>query len=580
MEIVDKIKQTVSIVEVASLYTTLKKRGSKYVGLCPFHSEKDPSFNVDEEKQLYHCFGCGRGGDVFTLVMEKEQLSFPEAVRFLAQRYNIPLPPRKSSSPQRQKLEEKLYRINELALGYFRKNLYSTPEGQKALAYLKKRGLTRETIDYFKLGYALHSWDRLISFFRQKKVPENLLEKAGLVLKKTPENRYYDRFRGRIIFPIFNLTGQVLGFGGRTIFDESPKYLNSPDTPIYTKGQWLYGLNFNKEAIREAREIILVEGYTDFLALYQAGFKNVVASLGTSLTPAQTSLAHRFAPQLTVCYDGDAAGQKAALRAVSLGLAQGLRVGVILLPEEADPDTYIHRYGREQFKKIYQQKEFGFKFLVRYMARGRNLDLPEEKAALAREIAAEIARIPDPLIRSEYIKKASEFLNLEETLFRSLFKREATATPQARKQIFLTAEKRFLQIIFTNPEVAEEILEQINLDYFSGLKSEPVVKFILEKLAENKPPEYHEIKSSLPTEIFSALSAILLEPCPPGSSAEAVNCLLSLRKFSLAKEIKKLKTQILQLEKAGQTEAIIPLLVELQEKKKLQSELLNQESML
>ncbi|RLE00954.1 MAG: DNA primase, partial [Candidatus Aminicenantes bacterium] len=321
MEIVDKIKQTVSIVEVASLYTTLKKRGSKYVGLCPFHSEKEPSFNVDEEKQLYHCFGCGRGGDIFTLVMEKEQLSFPEAVRFLARRYNIPLPSPKSASRQQQKLEEKLYRINELALGYFRKNLYSTSEGQKALAYLKKRGLTKETIDYFKLGYALHSWEALIAFFRTKKIPESLLEKAGLVLKKSQENRYYDRFRGRIIFPIFNLTGQVLGFGGRTIFDESPKYLNSPDTPIYTKGQWLYGLNFNKNAIREAREIILVEGYTDFLALYQAGFKNVVASLGTSLTPAQTSLAHRFAPQLTVCYDGDAAGQKAALRAVSLGLS-------------------------------------------------------------------------------------------------------------------------------------------------------------------------------------------------------------------------------------------------------------------
>jgi len=580
MEIVDKIKQTVSIVDVASLYTNLKKRGSKYVGLCPFHSEKEPSFNVDEEKQLYHCFGCGRGGDIFTLVMEKEQLSFPEAVRFLARRYNIPLPSPKSASRQQQKLEEKLYRINELALGYFRKNLYSTSEGQKALAYLKKRGLTKETIDYFKLGYALHSWEALIAFFRTKKILESLLEKAGLVLKKSQENRYYDRFRGRIIFPIFNLTGQVLGFGGRTIFDESPKYLNSPDTPIYTKGQWLYGLNFNKNAIREAREIILVEGYTDFLALYQAGFKNVVASLGTSLTPAQTSLAHRFAPQLTVCYDGDAAGQKAALRAVSLGLSQGLRVAVILLPEDTDPDTYLQRYGHQQFRRLYEQKEFGFKFLVKYRAQGRNLNLPEEKASLAREIAAEIARIPDPLIQSEYIKKASELLNLEETLFRSLFKKETAPSPRSSQQLFLTAEKRLLQIIFTNPEVAPEILEQISLDDFTGLKSQPVIKFILEKLDQRKAPVYHEIKSSLPPEIFSALSAILQETSPPGDRQEALDCLLCLRKHSLEKQIKELKTQIVKLEKTGQKEAITPLLAELQEKKKLQSELLNQESML
>lgn len=580
MNIVDKIKEVVSIVEVASLYTTLKKRGSKYVGLCPFHSEKDPSFNVDEDKQLYHCFGCGRGGDVFTLVMEKEQLSFPEAVRFIAHKYNIPLPSPKSPSSQYQKLEEKLYRINELALGYFRKNLYSHPEGKKALIYLKNRGLTQETIDHFKLGYAPHRWDGIISFFRQKKIPENLVEKAGLILKKNTENKYYDRFRGRIIFPIFNLTGQVLGFGGRTIFKETPKYLNSPDTSIYSKGQWLYGLNFNKEAIRQAKEIILVEGYTDFLALFQAGFKNVVASLGTSLTPAQVSLAHRFAPLLTVCYDGDAAGVKAALRAVSLGLSQGLRVEIILLPPEFDPDSYLKQHGKDKFKELYHRKEFGFRFLVKHLAQRYNLNLPEEKASLAREIANEIANIPDPLIQSEYIKKASEYLRIEESLFRSLFKKESRLKPPSKSELFLNAEKRLLQIIFSNPIVAEKILKEIRIDELKGLKSQPVFKFIKQKLKEHKLPDYHEIKSSLPADAFSALSNTLLEAYPPGDLPEAFDCLLSLKKIALDKEIKELKNQISQLEKQGQADDLNQLLAKLQEKKKLQSKLMNRESML
>ncbi|OQX55079.1 MAG: DNA primase [Candidatus Aminicenantes bacterium 4484_214] len=580
MEIVDKIKQIVNIVDVASLYTSLKKRGNKYIGLCPFHSEKDPSFNVDEDKQLYHCFGCGRGGDVFTLVMEKEQLSFPEAVRFLAHKYNIPLPSPKASTSGRQKLEEKLYHINALALGYFRQSLYSHPEGKKALAYLKKRGLSQKTIDHFKLGYAPHGWEGIISFFRQQKIPDNLVEKAGLILKKTAENKYYDRFRGRIIFPIFNLTGQVLGFGGRTIFDESPKYLNSPDSPIFIKGQWLYGLNFNKEAIRQAKEVILVEGYTDFLSLYQAGFKNVVASLGTSLTPTQTSLAHRFAPQLTVCYDGDPAGRKAAWRAVSLGLAQGLRVEVILLPQECDPDSYIKQHGANKFKELYQNKEFGFRFLVHHLAQRYNSTLPEEKAALAREVAAEIAKIPDPLIQSEYIRKASEYLNVEEALFRSLFKKEAPTSSPRKSEVFLPAEKRLLQIIFSTPNIAAEVLEQINPAELTGLKSQVIFKFIKEKITAKKLPAYHEIKSSLPAGVFSALSTTLLEPGPPGSLSEAVGCLLSLKKLSLDKEIRELQNKISELEKTGQLNQLNQLLLQLQEKKKLQSKLINQESML
>ncbi len=271
MEIIDQVRQASSIVEIASQYTTLQRRGRKCVGLCPFHTEKTPSFTVDEEKQLYHCFGCGVGGDVFSLVMEKENLTFPEALKNLAERYHVPLPAQQRVHPEVLKLEEKLFKTNELALGLFRKNLFGTEEGKKALDYLKKRGLSDETIQTLKIGYALNAWTALIEFFRSKDVPVTLLEKAGLALPGSRPGEYHDRFRGRVIFPIFSLTGQVVAFGGRTVIDAEPKYLNSPDTPLYSKGKLLYGLNFTKDAIREAGEVILVEGYTDFSSLYQAG---------------------------------------------------------------------------------------------------------------------------------------------------------------------------------------------------------------------------------------------------------------------------------------------------------------------
>ena len=265
MEVIDQIKHTASIVEIASQYTTMRLRGKKHVGLCPFHSEKTPSFTVDEEKQLFHCFGCGTGGDIFTLVMEKENLSFPEAIRYLAEKYNIQLPEKKSFSPQMQKLEEGLYKISEDALAFFRRNLFKTKEGEKALEYLRKRKVSDETIQQLKIGYALDSWDSLLNAFKRKGYSPGLLEKAGLVLRRTNKEGHYDRFRGRIIFPIFKLSGKVVAFGGRSLIGQEPKYLNSPDTPIYTKGMLLYGLNFSREAAREKEEIILVEGYTDFL---------------------------------------------------------------------------------------------------------------------------------------------------------------------------------------------------------------------------------------------------------------------------------------------------------------------------
>ncbi|MDD8031261.1 MAG: DNA primase, partial [Acidobacteriota bacterium] len=378
MEITEKIKASASIVEIASQYTNLKKRGKKWVGLCPFHSEKDPSFTVDEEKQLFHCFGCGIGGDLFSLVMEKENLTFPEAVKFLAGKYHIPLPePRQAY--QKSRLEEKIFEINERALSYFRNNLFKTPEGKKALEYLKGRQFSEETIKKLKLGYALNSWDNLYETFRQKYSPQDL-EKAGLIVRGQRPGEYRDRFRGRIIFPIFSLTGKVVAFGGRTVFEAQPKYLNSPETQTFAKGNILYGLNLTRDNIKKEGEMILVEGYADFAALYQAGIQNIAASMGTSLTPQQATQILRYAPRVIINYDGDEAGVRAALRAVPICLEKGLQVKILILPYDLDPDAFLKKYGPEKYLNLANRSQDGFRFLIQQYSRGADLNIPEEKS--------------------------------------------------------------------------------------------------------------------------------------------------------------------------------------------------------
>ncbi len=435
MEIIDQIRQVASIVDIASQYTTLIKRGQKYVGLCPFHSEKTPSFTVDNDKQLYHCFGCGAGGDIFTLVMEKENLGFPEALRYLAKKYNIRLPDKKKFSSQKLKLEEMLYKISENALAFFKKNLFNTKEGQKALGYLEKRKISEEIIQKLKIGYAMNSWDALLSYFQGKNISPGVLEKAGLVLRRQKKEGYYDRFRGRIIFPIFTETGKVVAFGGRTIIKAELKYLNSPDTLIYTKGKLLYGINFCKESIREKGEVILVEGYTDFLSLYQAGITNCAASLGTSLTTHQVSIARNFAPRMIISYDGDDAGTKASVRGISLCFERGVQIKVLTLPDGMDPDSFIRKSGVDKFKSLVQNSTGGLKFLINTLIRKTNLEIPEEKAKVVNHVLTEIEKIANPFIRSEYLKKTSEHLSINEEDLRAMIRQKSKGGENRNKRL-------------------------------------------------------------------------------------------------------------------------------------------------
>ncbi|MGZ7065091.1 MAG: DNA primase [Candidatus Aminicenantales bacterium] len=567
MEIIDQIRQVSSIVEIASQYTTLRKRGRKWVGLCPFHTEKTPSFTLDEDKQLYHCFGCGAGGDIFSLLMEKENLNFPEALRALAERYHVPLPERQRLNPEVLKLEDKLFKMNELALGFFRKNLFHTEEGAKALEYLKKRGLTDETIQKLRIGYALNSWSSLYAFFEGKNAPASLLEKSVLVVPGKKPGEYYDRFRGRVIFPIFSLTGKVVAFGGRTVVDAEPKYLNSPDTPVYSKGKLLYGLNFTKDAIRDQGTVILVEGYTDFSALYQSGFGNVAASLGTALTPYQVAQALRFAPRVVVNYDGDNAGRAAAARAVPLCLEKGLNVQVLVLPENLDPDGFIRKHGREKYQALLKKAAPGLKFLVDAMTRGVRTAIPEEKGRIARSIVKEIEKVPDAVARGEYLKEASHYLGLGEEVLRAIIEGPPAGKGAGDQGLICPAEKRLFQILMEDRSIAPYIFSEAGEEIFQGLRGEPVFQYILECFRTDKTWNFHELKDRVSPGLLAQLSEALFEKSPGSGAAvdEAHECLKSLRKLYLQNRLKDIQQKIARSEKLGQMEELLALVYQKQD---------------
>ena len=560
MEIIDQIRQVASIVQVASQYTTLKKRGRKHVGLCPFHSEKTPSFTVDEEKQLFHCFGCGVGGDVFSLIMEKENLSFPEALKHLAEKFHIQLPQQSKLSPQVLKLEEKIIKINESTLAFFKKNLLNTREGQSALDYLKKRKISEKTIQDLKIGYALNTWNSLIGFFQEKNVSPALLEKAGLAIPGKKKDEYYDRFRGRVIFPIFSLTGKVVAFGGRTISDAEPKYLNSPDTPLYSKGKLLYGLNFTKEAIREKGELILVEGYTDFSALHQAGILNAVASLGTALTPFQVALALRFASRMIISYDGDPAGRAAAFRAVPICLERGIHVRVMRLPDNLDPDGFIKKFGTEQYQALVKKSVPGLKFMIDGFRQEGRMDIPEEKAKIIRNIVREVEKVPDSVVRSEYLKQTSDYLGVPEELLRDVSQQKSQASAAEEIDFFLPAEKRLLQILLENNLYAPYIFAEMKEEDLKGIKSEPIFKIIIQRFKDNKSCAFPELCEELGAPLSSYLSKMLFEKTRAATVEEGLDCLSSLRKISLQNRLKELQAEISRLEKKGEKDKLAALL--------------------
>jgi len=354
-EYINDLRHRADIVTIISEFVSLKKQGRNYMGMCPFHSEKTPSFVVSPEKQIYHCFGCGKGGNVFSFLMEKNAMTFPEAIEFLAKRLGVVLP-QSSISPEKAKqdsLKKRYYHINEITAKFYQQRLLDQT-GRDAMQYLQRRGLHSTTLEKFLLGYAPTDWSKLINYLSNQGIAEQELLTLGLAVK-TQKGTLIDRFRNRIIYPIMDEAGRIIGFGGRVLDDSQPKYLNSPDTPLFSKGKHLYGLNLAKGSIREQDRAIIMEGYMDVITSWQNGFTNVVGTLGTALTPDQVRLLMRYSYNMFICFDADSAGQKAALRGLDILQELGCNVSVVSIPGSKDPDDFIRKEGRARFTEIVER---------------------------------------------------------------------------------------------------------------------------------------------------------------------------------------------------------------------------------
>lgn len=445
---INKIMDTARIEEVVGDFVSLKKRGSSLIGNCPFHNEKTPSFNVSVTKGIYKCFGCGKGGDSVHFIMDHEKYSYPEALKYLANKYNIEVE-ETVQSPQNieaQNARESLYIVSEYAAGYFSNELWTGNDGRAiGLSYFKERGFREDVLKKFQVGYSPDIWDALILSAAGAGHKEEYLEKTGLAIRND-KGKLYDRFRGRVMFPIHNFTGRVIGFGGRTLKTDKnvPKYVNSPESDIYHKSNVLYGLYHAKKAIREFDNCYLVEGYADVLAVHQAGIENVVASSGTSLTTEQIRLIGRFTQNVTILYDGDAAGIKASLRGLDMILEEGLNVKVVSFPDGHDPDSYMHHVGSGAFKKYIEEHRRDFiLYKATILLKEAGTD-PIKRAGIIRDIIESIAKIPDEIKAAVFIRECSSLLQVEErTLLSELskmrvakFKKASGNSPSPQSQSF------------------------------------------------------------------------------------------------------------------------------------------------
>ncbi len=428
-ETVDLIVDSARVDEVVGEFVSLKKRGSSMIGLCPFHNEKTPSFNVSPSRGIYKCFGCGKGGNSVNFVMEHEHLSYPEALRWLAKKYNIEIHEEKKTDEQQERDNEResLFLVSAFAQKHYTKNLHETEQGKAiGLSYFQERGFRPDIIEKFQLGFSPESWRDLTDAAIAAGYKIDYLVKAGLTIQNEEnKEKVFDRFNGRMIFPIHNASGRVIGFGGRTLKTDKKiaKYLNSPETEIYHKSNVLYGLYFAKKQIIQDDVCYLVEGYTDVLAMHQAGIENVVSSSGTSLTVEQIRLIRRYTSNITILYDGDPAGIKASFRGIDLILEEGMNVRVLLFPDNDDPDSYSKKVTSEEFKEFIRNNTKDFIAFKTELLSVDTKNDPIKKSALIHDIVASISLIPDAITRSVYVKDCSRILNIEEqTLLNELNK--------------------------------------------------------------------------------------------------------------------------------------------------------------
>jgi DNA primase len=573
---IDDLRRQADIVRVIQDYVALKKTGANWMACCPFHKEKTPSFSVSPTKDIFYCFGCQKGGTVFNFVMEIERVSFPEAIRIVAEKAHVLLPTMVDDGKfeSKRKESDEVIEMNTWALEFWEAQLADGGhEARAARDYLTRRQITDETQRVFRLGFAPDSWDALSLNLKRRGATDAQIERSGLVVKKDGSG-FYDRFRGRLIFPVFDAQGRALAFGGRMLAAGEPKYLNSPETAAYVKGRHLYGLNLSRDDIRQKKFAILVEGYMDLIALYQAGVRNIVASLGTALTTEQARMIGRFARQVVINYDGDSAGVKAAKRAIETLLAEDLEIKVLVLPDGLDPDDFVRQNGYEAYNERRGKALPHTQFILDQAIQGRNLFNPPEQDEAIKEVLPSVRAVRSLIQRREYFQMAMDGLRVDPEMRKDIWQRVKSGENIAddtlkklgsriRSAEPTVAEKQLLELLIHDPELRRIILPRLEPADFEVLPT----AMIFQALIESESNEIEFDASTLLTRaesdpVAAGLVPMLIMSEPHRDNGEAVDnvlanaesCLNALRRMAADRRINELGMAIAAAERAGETE--------------------------
>ncbi len=586
---IDDLKNRADLVRIIEPYAPLKKKGANWMGCCPFHQEKTPSFSVNPSKGFYKCFGCGKGGSAYNFVMEIEGLNFPEAIKRVAELSGVPLPEpiddekyeqNKVKKEARKKIADEVIELNNFALEFWENHLQDdNPHSKAAREYLERREISSETQKAFHIGFAPDSWDALMSYLKLKGADEKLIETSGLVSVNEDKKKVYDRFRGRIMFPVLDIKGNPVAFGARILAQGEPKYLNSPETPAYVKGEHLYGLFQSKEEIRQKKFAILVEGYLDLIALYQYGIKNTAASLGTAFTPEQSKLLKRFTKKLVVNYDGDKAGVKAARRAIETLLVEDFETKVLILPDGQDPDDFLKAHGAERYNHLRGNAFPYLQFVLENVAKERNLATPKAKAEAVEDILPVLSAVRNVVEKRETLKQALKFLNIEDKVLEGYLwkkiqknsnyaagddsknKTEVKDFVIKRNTIKMTvAEQHLLELLIYDEELRDRILPQIEETDYENLATAEVFRALL-TLKEIGTEVTGETLGELVSDDAAAsdfVSVLLLsEPAREGGEAidevlrDAEGCVIALRSMAMSRRILEISQEMVFAEQSG-----------------------------
>lgn len=575
-ETIEKIKEENDIVDIISETVSLKRSGSSYIGLCPFHNDKSPSFSVSQNKQIYKCFSCGESGNVITFVMKSKNMNFVEALKYLADKVNIPLDLGNGESREVTRRKELLYKVNVEAGKFF---FYNLMQSKVSKDYFLNRGINPNTIKRFGLGYAKDGWSNLIYHLKKRGFKEDLLLEAGLILKNEKRGTFYDRFRNRVMFPVFDSKGRVIGFGGRVLDDSKPKYLNSPETPIFHKGTNLYGLNFALKNKIPDRYFIIVEGYMDCISLHQYGITNAVASLGTALTTNQARMLKRYADKVIISYDADAAGQNATVRGLGILRDAGLDVRVLLIPQGKDPDEFLRINGREAFLKLIEKAVPLLDYRLKRAGEGVNFRDEQSLIKYGQKVADILLEL-NPIEKDVYIKKISEDTGLKEQSIYDLISAEKSRKKDENmnnledvrtklyvEPAYLKAEKSILKLMI-NDYYFNEIVNTVDRDIFNLEAHKKIFSLILEGKKENSSNIINYVENRC-DDLESSKEWVKIKETKVLEANNVKDILQDyvsiIKSYKLSEKLKYLKKEQKQLEEKGRIEESIKLALELKD---------------